>query len=54
MTKIFGKRIDGYADNVPFLGRFHGLTRNNDDFRKSLLKEIIEIHLKFGTFSSIL
>ena len=48
MTIIFGKRIEGYADNTPFLGRFHGLTSNNGDIGKAFLKEIIEIHLKVG------
>ena len=48
MTIIFGKRIEGSADNTILLGRFHGLTSNNDDFWKSFLKEIIEIHLKVG------
>ena len=50
-TIIFGKRIEGSADNALFLRRFHGLTSNNDDFGKSILKEIIKSHLKFGKIS---
>ena len=52
MTITFGKCIEVSADNAPLLGKFHGLIRNNDDFGKSFLKEIIESHLKVGNVSS--
>ena len=32
MTIIFEKRIEGSADNALFLGRFHGITINNDNY----------------------
>ena len=34
MTIIFRKWIEVSADNALLLGKFHGLTRNNDDFGK--------------------
>ena len=54
MTIIFGERIEGSSDNVLLMGRFYGITSNNDDVGKSLLKEIIVIHLKVGKKALIL
>ena len=34
MIIIFGKWIEGSADNTLFMGRFHELTSNNDDSGK--------------------
>ena len=46
MTILFEKRIDGFSDNALLLGRFHGLTINNDDLGKSFLKKIIGSYIK--------
>ena len=49
---LFGKRIEGSADNALFLWKFHGLASSNDGVGKSFLKEIFESHLKVGKKSS--
>ena len=46
MTILFEKKIEGFSDNALLLGRFHGLTINNDDLGKSFLKEIVGSHIK--------